>query len=371
MLIGMIFNAGAVVGFAFVPNFAWLIVLRVVEAIGSSLSVVSCLALVARTFPDDGKRTKALSTAYIGYSIGLILGYPLGPVAFALSSLSTPFLILAVVTLLDGAMRLVIIQPDIDRTSSEKIKFTYYFSLIKDPYFVSALLCCFCLYVGGGIFMATGPNWMIETLNAEMWQMGVIMCVSLCFMLIGEVIVGICGTKYRWQFTLAGMWLCVVGMALYPECKMIWVVIAPECLFRLGAGIVICCVGTALSYITDIRHKPGIYGPTFGLLTASNDLGFVLGPILGGVLVDIISFAWLYRAEAMFIFIISLFALSLRNIPERVKLPVTNVDVTGVQITSEPALDEVALNDSALLKPTSDEVALNESVPSEENALAI
>ena len=63
-----------VAGFGYAPTYGWLLVTRLAQAVGSSLSVVSGLAFLAAAFPDDAARCDATGKAFGGISLGIICG---------------------------------------------------------------------------------------------------------------------------------------------------------------------------------------------------------------------------------------------------------------------------------------------------------
>ena len=62
----------------------------------------------------------------------------------------------------------------------------------------------------------------------------------------------------------------------YPLCDMIWEVLGPEIVVRIGHGTILCVISPLLGYIADIRHNSN-YGAVYGLYTASYNLGLSMG----------------------------------------------------------------------------------------------
>ncbi|PNI34702.1 SLC18A1 isoform 6, partial [Pan troglodytes] len=74
------------------------------------LSTVS-LGMLASVYTDDHERGRAMGTALGGLALGLLVGAPFGSVMYEFVGKSAPFLILAFLALLDGALQLCILQP--------------------------------------------------------------------------------------------------------------------------------------------------------------------------------------------------------------------------------------------------------------------
>lgn len=107
--------------------------------------------------------------------------------------------------------------------------------------------------------------------------------------------------------SLAAMALAYLGMALAPT---IWLLLAA----RLLAGITSATQSTASAYIADIT-PPADRGRRFGLLGACFGVGFVLGPMLGGLIAGLDTRAPFFAAALM---ALANLALGLIVLPETV-----------------------------------------------------
>lgn len=62
----------------------------------------------------------------------------------------------------------------------------------------------------------------------------------------------------------------------YPMCQILWQVLGPEVLSRVGLGLVLAVISPLLAYIVDIRHNSN-YGAVYGMYAASYNLGLITG----------------------------------------------------------------------------------------------
>ena len=62
----------------------------------------------------------------------------------------------------------------------------------------------------------------------------------------------------------------------YPFCQIVWEIIAPDAITRIGHGVLVAGLNPMLNHIVDIRHKSG-YGIINGFYTASYNLGLGVG----------------------------------------------------------------------------------------------
>ncbi len=65
----------------------------------------SGLGMLAKAYPDDKERSTAMGIALGGLALGTVLGQPYGGFLYGISGKELPFLILALLALVDGCMK--------------------------------------------------------------------------------------------------------------------------------------------------------------------------------------------------------------------------------------------------------------------------
>ncbi|TNN47007.1 Synaptic vesicular amine transporter [Liparis tanakae] len=148
--------------FAFSSSYALLFVARSMQGVGSSCSSVA-------------------------------VGPPFGSVMYEFVGKTAPFLILAFLALFDGALQLLVFKPN--KIEPESQKGTPLLTLMKDPYIlVAAGAICF-----GNMAIAmmepTLTIWMMQTMCASEWQLGVAFLPASISYLIGTYIFGRLGLR--------------------------------------------------------------------------------------------------------------------------------------------------------------------------------
>ncbi|XP_013400509.1 aldehyde dehydrogenase, mitochondrial [Lingula anatina] len=175
--------------------------------------------------------------------------------------------------------------------------------------------CSFVSNFGLGIFLGTGPAWMLYKLHAEQWTVGVVLAVAVFFHLTAQYITGAYSMRFgRWLFCMVGLMLSAIGMGVYPFVSNVWEVLGPEIIVRIGQGTVLSVISPLLGHLADIRHH-GNYGGVYGLYTTSYNLGLSIGPVCGGSLVKVLTFDWLYRVTAVIMFLYAFTSLAFRDTP--------------------------------------------------------
>uniref|UniRef100_A0A670Z0R8 Solute carrier family 18 member A1 n=1 Tax=Pseudonaja textilis TaxID=8673 RepID=A0A670Z0R8_PSETE len=168
--------------FAFSRSYTLMFIARTLQGFGSACSSVAGLGMLASVYPDDCERENAMGIALGGLALGVLVGAPFGSVMYEFVGKSSPFLILAVLALLDGG-----------KSSFENIKGTSFLALLWDPYIlIAAGSICFG-NMGVAILEATLPIWMIQNMCSPEWQLA-FLPASVSY-LIGTNLFGILANK--------------------------------------------------------------------------------------------------------------------------------------------------------------------------------
>ncbi|NP_001425675.1 chromaffin granule amine transporter isoform e [Homo sapiens] len=222
------------------------------------LSTVS-LGMLASVYTDDHERGRAMGTALGGLALGLLVGAPFGSVMYEFVGKSAPFLILAFLALLDGALQLCILQPS--KVSPESAKGTPLFMLLKDPYILVA---------AGLAFLPASVSY-----------------------LIGTNLFGVLANKMgRWLCSLIGMLVVGTSLLCVPLAHNIFGLIGPNAGLGLAIGMVDSSMMPIMGHLVDLRHT-SVYGSVYAIADVAFCMGFAIGPSTGGAIVKAIGFPWL------------------------------------------------------------------------------
>ncbi|NXD16395.1 VMAT1 protein, partial [Nothocercus nigrocapillus] len=318
MFTGFITMFLSTVMFAFSGTYALLFVSRALQGIGSSFSSVAGLGMLASVYTDDLERGNAMGIALGGLALGVLIGAPFGSVMYEFVGKSSPFLILAFLALLDGALQLCILQPS--RAAAESSRGTAVLALLRDPYvLVAAGALCFA-NMGVAMLEPTLPIWMMQTMCSPKWQLGMAFLPASISYLIGTNLFGVLAHRMgRWLCALIGMVVVGISLLCVPLAKNIYGLIAPNGGLgfaigkrqsvaqtrralgagpgsrgrsRCGAGMVDSSMMPTMGYLVDLRHT-SVYGSVYAIADVAFCVGFALGPSTGGAIVRAVGFPWL------------------------------------------------------------------------------
>ncbi|XP_050001130.1 synaptic vesicular amine transporter [Alexandromys fortis] len=277
--------------FAFSSSYAFLLIARSLQGIGSSCSSVAGMGMLASVYTDDEERGNAMGIALGGLAMGVLVGPPFGSILYEFVGKTAPFLVLAALVLLDGAIQLFVLQPS--RVQPESQKGTPLTTLLKDPYIlIAAGSICFA-NMGIAMLEPALPIWMMETMCSRKWQLGIAFLPASISYLLGTNIFGILAHKMgRWLCALLGMIIVGISILCIPFAKNIYGLIAPNFGVGFAIGMVDSSMMPIMGYLVDLRHV-SVYGSVYAIADVAFCMGYAIGPSAGGAIAKAIGFPWL------------------------------------------------------------------------------
>ncbi|XP_076598674.1 synaptic vesicular amine transporter [Chaetodon auriga] len=299
--------------FAFSSSYTLLFLARSLQGVGSSCSSVAGMGMLASVYTDDEERGHAIGIALGGLALGVLVGPPFGSVMYEFAGKTAPFLILAFLAVFDGALQLFVLQPT--KVEPESQKGTPLLTLMKDPYIlIAAGAICF-----GNMAIAmmepTLPIWMMETMCAKKWQLGVAFLPASISYLIGTNIFGSLAHKMgRWLCALIGIMVVGISVICVPFATSIYGLILPNFGVGFAIGMVDSSMMPIMGYLVDLRHV-SVYGSVYAIADVAFCMGFALGPSIGGSIAESIGFPWVMTIIGVVDIFFAPLCLFLRNPP--------------------------------------------------------
>ncbi|XP_041804027.1 synaptic vesicular amine transporter [Chelmon rostratus] len=299
--------------FAFSSSYTLLFLARSLQGVGSSCSSVAGMGMLASVYTDDEERGHAIGIALGGLALGVLVGPPFGSVMYEFAGKTAPFLILAFLAMFDGALQLFVLHPT--KVEPESQKGTPLLTLMKDPYIlIAAGAICFG-NMGIAMMEPTLPIWMMETMCARKWQLGVAFLPASISYLIGTNIFGTLAHKMgRWLCALIGITLVGISVICVPFATSIYGLILPNFGVGFAIGMVDSSMMPIMGYLVDLRHV-SVYGSVYAIADVAFCMGFALGPSIGGSIAESIGFPWVMTIIGIVDIIFAPLCLFLRNPP--------------------------------------------------------
>ncbi|MBN3316427.1 VMAT1 protein, partial [Atractosteus spatula] len=291
MFVGFIILFFSTIMFAFSGTYTLLFVARALQGFGSSFSSVAGLGMLASVYTDDNERGVAMGLALGGLAMGVLIGAPFGSVMYEFVGKSAPFIVLACLALVDGALQLCILRPS--KISPGSVEGTPLLTLLRDPYIlISAGSICFA-NMGVAMLEPTLPIWMMQTMCSPEWQLGIAFLPASISYLIGTNLFGLLANKMgRWVCSFIGMVIVGISLLCVPLASDIYGLIGPNAGLGLAIGMVDSSMMPIMGYLVDLRHA-SVYGTVYAIADVAFCMGFAIGPSTAGAIVEAIGFHYL------------------------------------------------------------------------------
>ena len=291
ILLGLLGNAAALIGFGLATDYAWLFIARSAAGIASAAVLPSVMAYVADiTTSEERGRGMGLMGAAMG--LGFILGPAIGGV---MGSHDMPFFVAGGLSLLTFIFALILLPESLQKVPTGKVlgdqhewvspREIFRRTTLKSPLTPLFLVAFFSTFSFSGLEM-TFPLFIEDKWNYGEREMG------WMFMVMGAIVVPLQGgllgrliNKFgERRIILIGLLLNALGMVL---------LLTAYSFVSLTLYLTIAGIGNQLIRPTNtswISKQTRIgQGAAIGIMDAFLSLGRILGPLLGG---------WLYAKEA-------------------------------------------------------------------------
>ncbi|XP_078284485.1 putative vesicular acetylcholine transporter-A [Rhinoraja longicauda] len=316
LLIGLTIIFFSTVTFAFGESYAMLFIARSMQGLGSAFADTSGIAMIADSYTEESERSVALGIALAFISFGSLVAPPFGGILYQFVGKRVPFLVLSLISLLDGIMLLVVMAPFSNRTRHNMQQGTPIYKLMIDPYIVvvaGALTTC---NIPLAFLEPTISKWMKDTMNASEWQMGLTWLPAFFPHILGVYITVKLAAKYpnlQWFYGALGLVIIGASSCTVPACRNFEELIFPLCALCFGIALVDTALLPTLAFLVDVRYV-SVYGSVYAIADISYSVAYALGPIVAGQIVHNFGFVQLNLGMGLINILYAPALLFLRNV---------------------------------------------------------
>merc|ERR1712038_563850 len=298
MMFGLTIMFFSTLLFAVGETYSMLFFARALQGVGSAFADTGGLSMIADRYTEESERSKALGIALAFISFGCLVAPPFGGFLYQFAGKSVPFIILALICLVDGLLLLLIMRPMKSKEADEgkqKPEATPMWRLLIDPH----IACCAGALVVANISLAflepTISKWMAETMDAAEWQQGMIWLPAFFPHVAGVAVTVQMAKKYpEWQWALALVGLALEGVSCFfiPFCTNYFVLMLPICVICFGIALIDTALLPTLGFIVDKKYT-SVYGSVYAIADISYCAAYAFGPVVAGWVVEHFSFTTL------------------------------------------------------------------------------
>ncbi len=158
------------------------------------------------------------------------------------------------------------------------------------------------------------------TLVQLQWVVNGFMLALAALMVVMGKLADFYGRRRVLYIGMVGFALFSLGAGLAPNIQ--WLVV-----FRVLQGITVAITYTVPVAIVASLFSPHIQGRMMGILVAVSGFGLAIGPVIGGFIISLLSWRWIFLVNP--IFVIVAFILCMRHLPESRSPYQTKLDWLG------------------------------------------
>lgn len=299
MMIGLTIMFVSTAMFACGQSYSVLFFARSLQGVGSAFADTGGLAMIADRFNEEEARSKAIGIAQAFISFGSLVAPPFGALLYEFAGKEVPFIVLSMISLMDGFALLFVMRPvkvAMKEQGIERPKGTPIYKLLIDKYIFIVAGCLVMANVSLAFLEPTISLWMENTMdNVDEWQMGMIWLPAFFPHVIGVyTTVKLCKKYPKYQWVLAGTGLALEGLSSFfvPFATNFWLLMIPLSGICFGIAQVDTSLLPMLGYLVDTRYT-AVYGSIYAIADISYSLAYAIGPIIAGGIVETIGFTGL------------------------------------------------------------------------------
>lgn len=295
MMIGLIIMFLSTSVFACGRSYGMLFFARSLQGVGSAFADTSGLAMIADRFTEEAERSKALGIALAFISFGCLVAPPFGGALYQFAGKEVPFLILALISLIDGFMLLLVMKPlktQMKEAAQPKPPGTPIWKLLMDPYIAVCAGALMMSNVALAFLEPTISLWMEDNLTKDNWKIGMIWLPAFFPHVLGVIITVKMAKKYpQQQWLMAAGGLALEGLCCFiiPFATSYKMLMIPICGICFGIALIDTALLPMLGYLVDVRYV-SVYGSIYAIADISYSFAYAVGPIIAGEVVEAIGF---------------------------------------------------------------------------------
>lgn len=295
MMIGLCIMFLSTAVFACGRSYGVLFFARSLQGVGSAFADTAGLAMIADRFVEESERSKALGIALAFISFGCLVAPPFGGALYQFAGKEVPFLILALISLVDGLMLLLVMKPikeQITETRKQQPPTVPIWRLFMDPYIAVCAGALMMSNVALAFLEPTISLWMEDHITHDNWKMGMIWLPAFFPHVFGVAITVKAAQQYpQHQWLIAACGLALEGLCCFivPFCTTYKSLMIPICGICFGIALIDTALLPTLGYLVDVRYV-SVYGSIYAIADISYSLAYAVGPIIAGGVVEAIGF---------------------------------------------------------------------------------
>lgn len=287
MLWGLVGLGATTLIFAFAHRFWLLVAARILQGLSATATWTAGMALLADHFPSE-RRGRAMGTVFAFANLGVLLGPPLAGFLAQHFGPRSPFIVAAGLALLDALARAFLLE-EVPRSAPAEQGFRDLLKRGEVRVFAGAMA------LGAGLWAlleSTLPLHFDRVLGWSPALIGLAFAASAAAHMATSPLMGAASDRWgRRRILMAGLLMVMVLLPLPALSGAIPAVFSVMMGLGFTASFIMSPASPALADAVE-RMGSSSYASVFGILNLSYALGMMIGPFLGGALVELLGIRW-------------------------------------------------------------------------------
>ncbi|NEW09208.1 MFS transporter [Paenibacillus sp. SYP-B3998] len=322
MIMGLLGLALSTCLFVYAENMTLLISARFIQGIAAAASWTAALALLADLFPGKS-RGPVMGIAMTGISTGSLLGAPIGGWLFELGGFRMPFFCAATLILVTIAASFLFLKESA-RTKSTGTKEGS--SLLRNRSVLYIAAVVLLAEISLTLLEPLLPVFLTERLAVTPLEIGLLIgAMTLAYGAMAPISGAMTSRFNPLAMMLLGLAGLAVSMPFIVLSQSFWQEVAVLVVVGGMIGFTLSPALSSLGSIVDEGGESGDYGSAYALFNMFHAIGMIIGPLIGGVLTDLITIPTAIIAVSIIIlaFTVMLFGMlsSINRAKANIQLP--------------------------------------------------
>jgi MFS transporter, DHA1 family, multidrug resistance protein len=286
------------VAFTFSQGIYWLIGVRFVQGIASAMVLPVAYAYVGEIGPPD-KEGEIMGLFQISLYGGLSFGPALGGVVKDVLGTDATFLSMGLICFIGFMLCITLLPKDESNLIRNRKLDDSYWTVAKDQTMSALVIMRICLACSIGVIWSFLPllGEMVLHLNAT--SIGLLVMTNVAISAVALYPMGVLADRYDKRIpVVAGTVFAVIALILLIRVNTFWDLIIASALHGIALGMISPAL---IAVVVIVGREKKAMGTAMGLINMGHSMGMLLGPVLGGLIMDVYSFsgAFSFGAVAM------------------------------------------------------------------------
>ena len=292
---GLFFFCLVSIAFTFSENIHWLIGVRFFHGISSAMVLPVALAYVGELSPPD-REGETMGTFQISLLAGLSIGPLMGGIINDSFGINAAFLGMGTVCFVGFLLCLILLPKETRDSRYENTIQTSYLRTLKDRSVLILFIHRISLACSVGVIWAFLPLMGGSTLHLNSTSMGMVLMINLSLSAVFQYPMGLVADRFDKRIpVLAGGLCATAGILALAGAQGFRGILVAATLHGLALGFIMPSVMAAAVIVG--REKKSM-GTIMGLVSMAQSLGMLVGPVFGGMVMDVFHFSGVFSFGA-------------------------------------------------------------------------